>query len=224
MGCITIIVKIIEKRKSLELRRSGCSVKEIANDLGVSKGTISLWVKDVILSKKAKRSIENKMTAGQKASILTILTKTKNKEREATKFAKSVLSNFVTNNLFELILCAMIYECEGCKINKEVAFTNSDPNLIKIFIQLFRKSFDLDEKKFRVCVHLHEYHNINKQLNFWSKTLRIPIEQFSKPYLKKNSGINIKIGYQGCVRLRYYDVSIARKFRALSREFMNMGL
>lgn len=217
-------MKIFEKSKAIELRKLGKSIREIVNILSVSKSTVSLWVKDILLSKKAKKIIENKMTEGQKASIISIKYKTKIKEECATNFAKSILSDVTITKNIKMIICAMIYECEGCKTGKEVAFTNSDPYLMSIFIRYLRQSFDLDESKFRVCLHLHKYHNVNKQLKFWSETLKIPIDQFSKPFLKMNSGKNIKTEYQGCARIRYYDVLVFRKLRALSKEFIKLGL
>lgn len=119
----------------------------------------------------------------------------------------------------------MIYYCEGRKAARDgVAFTNSDPNLIATFLGLFRRSFNVDEKKFRVCIHLHSYHDKKQQLKFWSKKASIPMQQFIKPYQKAYSGIYKKEEYQGCVSIRYGDVHIARELKAIALEFMKLGL
>lgn len=73
----------------------------------------------------------------------------------------------------------------------------------------------MDEKKFRVCIHLHGYHKTNEQLMFWSKICSIPLSQFMKPYIKKNTGRRRRASYQGCVSIRYYDSRIARELRYL---------
>lgn len=67
------------------------------------------------------------------------------------------------------------------------------------------------KKKFRVVVHLHGYHNMKKQLRFWSHITAIPLTQFTKPFLKKNTGINKKLGYPGCISIVYYDNRIKKE-------------
>ena len=116
----------------------------------------------------------------------------------------------------------MIYWCEGNKsLRDSVFFTNSDPRLIANFLHLFRNSFDIDESKFRVCMHLHDYHNEEKQLNFWSDVTFIPKNQFFKSYKKLNTKKRIRDNYQGCIQVRYYDINIARKLQAVAKEFMD---
>ena len=115
----------------------------------------------------------------------------------------------------------MIYLCEGNKSLKSLTtFTNSDPNLISTFLYLFRNSFDLNEKKFRVLMHLHKYHNEEIQKNFWSKITKIPKDQFNRTYLKPNSGKYKKRDYQGCIKVYYGDVSITRKLQSIAKMFM----
>lgn len=217
-------MKIKEKNKAIEMRKLGFSMGEISRELNVSKSTVSLWVSDVSLSEIAQKRLDLKISHGQKEVIKMKKIKTQLKDEEARTFASKEIKNIDFKIENQRLLCAMIYWCEGSKSKSDsVRFTNSDPNLLKTFLQLFRKSFNLDESKFRVCVHLHKYHNVDKQLNFWSKTLRIQLRQFVKPYLKKSSGLYKKDGYQGCVSLRYYDVSIARKLTALAQVFMSKG-
>ncbi|MFZ2484460.1 MAG: hypothetical protein WAX80_02900 [Minisyncoccia bacterium] len=218
-------MKIQEQTKAKELRQRGHSLNEISNMLGVSKSSVSLWVKNVELSLEAKNKIIAKSTAGQLASQKTKRRQTAEKEDEARDLAITTLKHYSPNIHINKIICAMIYYCEGSKIIKDgIRFTNSDPLLISTFLRLFRSSFALKEEKFRVCVHLHDYHKRDTQLKFWSKIARIPLSQFIKPYIKKNSGLYKKEGYQGCVSVRYADSRIAREFKAIAIEFMNTGL
>ena len=113
------------------------------------------------------------------------------------------------------ILCSFLYWGEGNKSGSYVAFINSDPQMIEVFMLLLRKSFKLDEKKFRILVHIHEYHHEENVLKFWSKTTQIPLGQFSKSYLKLNTKKRRKPSYMGSARIRYYDVKIVRELQAL---------
>jgi transposase len=45
----SVDMKLIEKRNAIALRERGQSIKEIAKNLGVSKASVSMWVRDVEL-------------------------------------------------------------------------------------------------------------------------------------------------------------------------------
>ena len=203
------------------LRLKGYSIKELHQMLGVSKSSISEWVRDVKLSKKAQARLIQNYTKGQIASQKSIQEKTKQKNLEANRFAFSIVEQVDPSCEMALLLCALIYQCEGSKnIRDSITFTNSDPYMIKTFLFLFRQGFVVDEKKFRVLMHLHRYHNEKTQKKFWSKIASIPIEQFNKTYLKPNNEKYKKEGYQGCIQIRYNDVVIGRKLQAIAKMFM----
>jgi predicted transcriptional regulator len=215
------IMKKELKIKAKKLRAEGYSVKEIHEILRVSKSTVSLWVKDVVLSEKAQNRINKNYSNGQLASMATIKEKTNQKNILADNFAKDVLIKTNLSKDESLLFCAMLYQCEGSKTIKDsVTFTNSDPSLIRTFLNLFRQSFNLDENKFRVLMHLHNYHDEKLQKEYWSKITGIPIKQFLKTYNKKSTGLYKKEGYQGCIQIRYKDVSIGRKIHAVAKIFM----
>jgi hypothetical protein len=125
------------------------------------------------------------------------------------KYADTVLGGEI-----QLLICALTYWCEGAKDTNRVDFTNADPNLVKLFLNFFRSSFDVTPEKFRVRLHLHSYHDTTKQMNFWSKVTGIPKKQFTKPHLKQHTGIQTRENYQGCVGIRYHDADIARQLKA----------
>jgi hypothetical protein len=101
-----------------------------------------------------------------------------------------------------------------------MAFTNSDPKLVKTFLKLLRNSFTLDEKRFHPCIHIHSYHSPKVQLDFWSKVTDIDKQQFIKPYRKANSGKRIREGCQGCIDVRYSSSDLARRLLAIAKAFL----
>lgn len=207
--------------KAKKLRLKGYSVKELHRMLGVSKGTISIWVRNVKLSNRAQARLRQNYTNGQLASQKTIKEKTRQKNIVADNFAINALNLINFSPEIILLSCALLYQCEGSRDVKDaVTFTNSDPVLIKTFMFLFRESFDLDEKKIRILMHLHDYHNENLQKKFWSRITGVPNKQFLKTYNKKNIGFYKKEGYQGCIQIRYHDVVIGRKLQAVAKMFM----
>src|SRR3989339_736272 len=132
---------------------------------------------------------------------------------------RKIVDNVTDSEENRKLACALLYWCEGEKKGGAVRFTNSDPVMIQTFLNLFRQSFKLDESKFRICLHLHSYHNQQKQKKFWSGITNIPAEQFHRIYIKSNQGKNKKNDYQGCVSLRYHDWQVAKEIEMIYKLF-----
>jgi hypothetical protein len=201
------------KNKAAILRKNGFSFREISEKLKISKSTASLWLENVKLSKIAKERIYKLGVDGRNRGNETI----KKKREAASDIIKKKVDKYFLNDaklkINPKIACALLYWGEGTKYdgNKAVSFMNADPGMIKYFLRVFREAFKLEERKFRALIHLHEYHDIKKQLEFWSKVTRIPLGQFNKSYLKKNTGKNKKENYPGCINIKYCDVNIYRE-------------
>jgi len=212
-----------EKRiQAVELRQKGCSLKEISEQLSVSKSTVSGWVKGIVLTEESIKRLNEKITNGQIISAQKRRTKTENLMK--TLYANNYLelrkyASLPTNSKFYL---GLLHLCEGGKTEAQtIRFTNSDPKLIVAFLRLLRISYNIDETKFRVCLHLHEYHDVTELVKYWSELTDIPIAQFIKPYLKKNTRKNIHEGYKGCVQIRYYDTKISRDLITTYQAFLD---
>lgn len=212
-------MKTGEKQKAINLRKKGYSLAEISKILYISKSSASVWTKTTILDERAVARLKRIVENGQKIGIEKII-------KKRTKILKDI--NDVVNHLFatlnftkniKKIFCALLYWCEGEKRGNSVVFSNSDPSMIKTFITLLRNSFLIDEDKFRICLHLHPYHDVSRQKKFWSKITSVPIKKFSKVYIKKNGGKTPKKEYPGCVSLRYYDYKIAIELNNIWKMF-----
>ena len=214
------------KKKLIQSRKEGFSVREIALRYGVAQSTASLLLREVTLNSKAKALLLKKANQGRFKATQVLIKKREERQNLAISSAKKLLSSICLNKSVSFLMASLSYECEGGKSNFGVLeFTNSDPILVKLFLTSLRKSFTLDEKKFRVVMHLHSYHNETEEKVFWSSVTSIPEEKFTKTFQKKESGINKKAGYKGCVQIKYFDVSIKRTLLATKSILANkMGL
>jgi|SRR3989344_2476344 len=215
-------MKLKEKMSAIRLRRKGMTLNEIASRVGVAKSSVSLWVRDLSLSSKAQDRIASLQTAGQKAAQKTNLEQTRKKLLTAKEEAQKAIRGIVITAELALLSCALLYWCEGAKDKNDQTFTfsNSDSQMIQAFMKLMRRAFVLDERKFRVRMHLHEYHDEPAQKKFWSGITGISEELFAKTYWKPHTAKTIKKGYPGCIHIEYYDVMIARKIYATARAFL----
>lgn len=74
-----------------------------------------------------------------------------------------------------------LYWGEGTKSNKSsVRLGNTDPRLIKKFIEFLEKLYGIKRKKLRFGLQIFSDTSPKKALNFWQKTLRAPPAQFQK--------------------------------------------
>lgn len=206
-------------RRATRLRKKGYSLREISEDLSISKSSAHLWLKNIVLNNKARKRIEKiRIDARLKANRVNHEKKVKRLKIARLEADKTLYKLYLNKKHFRL-LCSLIYWCEGAKEDMTLKFSNSDPKLVKTFLYLLRKSFQIDEKKFRPIVHLHRYHDEKKQLCFWSKIMKIPLKQFMNSYMKPNTKKRINPSYQGCVNVTYYDASLSRELLAIAKKF-----
>jgi DNA-binding Lrp family transcriptional regulator len=77
----------------------------------------------------------------------------------------------------------MLYWGEGAKSGNVVKFTNSDPDMIKLFLKFLRNICGIDEKRLKALLHIYPDHNEKELLLFWIEETKIPKERFYKSYL-----------------------------------------
>lgn len=215
--------KIHEREQVIKLRRKGETIPNIAKKIGVSKASVSLWLRGIPLPKKTLELMLARKNYNRLLAHEARKQRTRDKLDDARKQAQTLISKQRIDSETALILCSLMYWCEGSKSKNdaEFTFTNAEPLMIQGFLALLRKAFTLEESRFRVIMHLHEYHDERTQCKFWSKVTDIPETQFNKTFWKPHTGKNIKLDYPGCIHVRYYDVLVSRKVYATARVFLS---
>ena len=114
-----------------------------------------------------------------------------------------------------LVSGLVAYLCEGTKLRKDlrykntyhyaIEFTNSEPNLIKLFLDFLRRFIGLNENKLKCQLSIYNEQNKNEIELFWSDLLKIPIKNFNKTYIFKPKNIKNKMILRGTCKLRYHD-------------------
>lgn len=183
-----------DKELAIKLRLQGKSYSQIRDVLGISKGTLSSWLSSLQLSPVVANKIQKR---GKKIAIKTLIERNKSQTTEAVKRrnkiknnAKKFVKNISQNDLF--FLGVALYWAEGYKRVKKVrgrevtshpvSLTNSDPNLIKIFLRFLREICLVQEGAIKADIRIFEHQNENTLLNFWSDITDIPTYRFGKTY------------------------------------------
>ncbi len=112
----------------------------------------------------------------------------------------------------------MLYWAEGGKsLGKywSVDLANSDPEMVRIFLNFLRKICVIDESRLRVQLYCYSNQDIEKLKEYWYKITNIPISQFIKPYVRQDFRVEQKDRMKyGLVHIRYNDKKLLYKIES----------
>ncbi|MDP3875115.1 MAG: hypothetical protein Q8Q22_01170 [bacterium] len=178
-------MKIIEKEQARVLRKNGHSINQIIKETGFSKASISLWVRDIVLTQAQKNRISlrgRSIESIEKRRINRLFNE--NKKRQI--IINEAKKDFTNISLDQLKLIGIIlYLGEGGKTGRSmVRLANSDPLVIKMMMRFLREICNVPDNKFRASIHTFEHANVEQTEKYWSKISGIPSSQFFKTYIK----------------------------------------
>jgi len=181
-------MKIVEKVKARALRKKGYSINRIVKEAGLTKSSVSLWVRDIVLTKAQKKKLsENGRSVESVERRRTVRLFNEQAKRQIV-FDKAK-EDYLRISLEELKLIGIIlYLGEGAKSARSMArLANSDPSVIKIMMRFFREICKVEESKFRAHIHTFSHSDVERTEKYWSKITGIPRDQFFKTYTKASS-------------------------------------
>lgn len=202
--------KRLDKRivkQIINLRRSGHSLPEISQVLSTPRTTIFRYIQGVEIAPEYISQWAGKRGGSRKRKL--------KQEKEAFEEGVRLIQTLSPKE--KLLFTCALYWAEGNK--KELVFTNSDPDLIRVFISGLRELFGITEDRVRVSVRVYSDLDIEKSLLFWSNIVGVPKEKFLTTIVlegKKNG----KLQYGMC-RIRILKgASLLKKIHGINRAFM----
>lgn len=183
------MAKFKEKIKAQQLRKKGESIKDIAKKLKISKGTVSIWCRDIELTKVQKKRLEDKMIkAGHRGRIKAARIQREKhlkKVKKLNKEGKRQIDKISKRDL--LIAGVALYWGEGDKKDNGARFGNSDPQMIKFMLKWFEKVLGINKNQVKLYIGINRIHKgrIEKVEKYWSKITNIHRKQFGKTVLIK---------------------------------------
>ncbi len=174
-----------EKRRAIELRRKGMSVKEIGRAIKIAPSTVSLWLRDIELTPEQKEVLHAKqIVAGHRGRMIGAemnRMKRSNRLKVAQEEAINILPDLTDRELF--LIGIGLYWGEGVKSNSgSLALINSDPRVIQLMSRWFMECLEVEKSRFMPRIFISDTHRDRETdiLRFWSKALDIPISQFRR--------------------------------------------
>lgn len=203
------MAKSKEKIKARKLRKKGESIKKISNLLKISVSTVSLWCRDVELTDKQIENLRKRQTDPFYGKRLDYyLKKKKEFNLKLLNLKNEGINSIGKLSKREIFLIGVaLYWGEGFKKDSLVGLATLDINIAKFFIFWLNKSFGIttNDLILRVTANISYKNKINELGKYWSKELKIPVSQFSKPFFqntKWKKEYENKSDYHGVLRIK----------------------
>jgi hypothetical protein len=174
-------LKTKEQHEARALRALGWSIGEIEAHLGVSRSSVSIWVRNVPLDATARARLDRRAMRGPMISAA-----------RSRARARAVRAGYQQEGRLRAVTASadyaagcMLHWAEGDKTRNAVRLANSDPQLLATFVRFLRKHFDVEDEQMAISCNLFADHAERQTAieNFWLEKLGLPTSQLRKTIL-----------------------------------------
>lgn len=161
-----------EHEQAREMRARGLTYDEIAAQLGVSKSSVSLWVRDMPRTGRLSYEEYRRRNAEGVARYWASEAPRREARRQAVSDAAAAEIGALTDREI-LIAGAIAYWCEGAKSKPyrrkdRITFINSDAGLVRFFLRFLAEAGVVPDRI--ICrVHIHESADAAKAQEYWER-------------------------------------------------------
>lgn len=208
--------------KSLLLRKQGLTYQEILRQVPVAKSSLSLWLKNSILTKAEKKLLKKRVNANiSLGRIRAAASNRQNKiDRDKVLFkeSKDLFEKYKDNPLFHVGIA--LYWAEGAKRFDFFHFMNSDDAMILVMLEWLETFTHYSRADIGYRLYTHEpFRHDNWEL-WWQKRLGATESQFKKTIIKPTGlGVKKRPNYRGCIRV---EVPRSAQLLTTMKFWMNM--
>jgi hypothetical protein len=216
-------VKPVEREEARRLRRDeGRSIKEIAKRLDVSPSSVSRWTADIVLSPTFVEALRERNPAitghpgGARARSAT---------RRVARVAEQERGRELARNPTRLHLAGcMLYWCEGSKERNAVKLTNSDSDLLALFVRFLRESYAVPPERILLTVNcfLNNGLGLAEIEHWWLDRLGLPAISLRKATVNSPSRASRwrrNVLVYGTARVTVHSTAIAQSIYGAIQQY-----
>lgn len=141
-----------KKLEAKSLREAGKTIPEIAKELGVSKGSVSLWLRKVELTDEQRDALYNRAADRYKRSAATKSMTHRKLRMSYQQQGRSDAQHSLKAGDFLHIKGCMLYWAEGGKCKNSVRLGNSDVCLLRLFVRFLRDCYVVRDANIKITV------------------------------------------------------------------------
>ncbi|MDO0914277.1 hypothetical protein QQM39_26645 [Streptomyces sp. DT2A-34] len=194
------------KAKARELRLQGWTYDQIEAELGCSRSSVSLWVRD--LPKPASRYTPEEHRELMQAGLARLRTAQDEERKRVKEGASQEVGELTDRDLF--MAGVALYWAEGQKSKpyqrrEVVTFVNSDPAVIQVFLA-WLELLGVGRERLGFRVMIHETADVARAEQFWAALVGIKTSDLHRTTLKKHNPKTVRKNtgdsYHGCLVVR----------------------
>lgn len=148
------------------LRAHGHSVPEISKLVLASKTSVLRYITGVQILPEYLAEWSGKRGGSRRRKLI--------QERQAFEDGKDLVS--IPSQKEKMLYMAALYWAEGSK--GDFGLSNTDPELIRIFVNGLREVYGITDDRMRISVRIYEDLDREQCLDFWSKVVGIDKAKF----------------------------------------------
>ena len=193
-----------EKNKAIKLRKQGLSYQEILREVPVAKSSLSLWLKDLPLTKSEKQVLKKRknknITRGRIKAAAEL--RKRRLEREAVWFeeAREIFERHNNEPLFHTGVA--LYWAEGAKRVTQWSFSNSDEAMNLIVIEWLGRYCGIRKQDLFFRLYIHKPYAHENCEGWWQQKLQVLPQQFMTTIYKPTQlGVKKRPNYKGCLKI-----------------------
>lgn len=217
-------MKTKERDDAILLRQNGQSINDISKTLGVSKGSVSKWVKNVVLTSEQKDKLNerNPVFRGQLNTVKrseTYRNRRKEFQEEGREMAK--------HGGVEYAIGCMLYWAEGTKASKNMDFTNSDINMLRTFVAFVKKYWNIENKDIGLGLNCYLDHDLSVEeiFDYWIGGLGLGGCRINKAVVRNSEYSSFNLGRKksklkyGVLKLRFGNMRMLQNIFGSIQEY-----
>lgn len=220
-------MKFDKRLEARKLREAGMAIGKIAKTLGCAKSSVSIWVRDIVLTQEQiKKIMDDKHSspgqfAGSKKNKEIFLKKRLEYQQQGRDKAKQ-------KEPLHMAGC-MLYWAEGTKSRNTCTFSNSDKDMMVLFKKFLTELFNIKDSDMALTIHCYDDLYSKEQIEeYWTSSLNLSRSNLrktqlnNKPSSRKVDDNRNKLPY-GTAHLSISSTQIVQHIFGAIQEYANFS-
>lgn len=207
-------MKYEKQLQAQELRKLGKSIKTIAKELNVSPSSVQIWTQNIVLTDNQIDQLKHSRRGG---SIQAARVRYNTHKNIRQQYQEEGRIEAQKQNLLHC-MGSMLFWAEGSKKKNQITFTNSDVNMIKLFVRFLVEALNIkaEDLSIRINCFLNNMKDIKQVHDYWISELNIHGCTINKPTIKLTCNTIDNFGIC-CVNV--YDTQKAQQLYGAIQEY-----
>jgi hypothetical protein len=211
-----------ERIEARRLRAAGCSIRTIAERLGISRSSASMWTRDIELTneQRARLVLADPVRTPSHAAQLARSRHFREERRAAQERGREMAR---AGDPLHRAGC-MLFWAEGSRSRNAVIFSNSDVDMQRHFARFLRRCYGIEDDRFVLSINCHLGHGLSvaEIEAHWLTALELPRTCLRPSIVNRASGRSKRVHRplrHGTARLVVYSTDLVQSIYGAIQEY-----